>query len=351
MIAGTWWFTVASVRHNVKFVPPPPVDMKTIQLKKPTVKQKKTKPSGGSTKIVSKSKTPNVSFQLPEVSGTGKTGFGDGLGGGLGGYELMPDVSSIGMFGGTKSVAVGNDFEGTFYSLEFNRRGEKVTATDEDLDNAVDRFMEADWNPIAFSPYYRCPQKLYTTHLMIPPTASEHAPEQFGVDLREREMDIRWIVFYKGKIARKEGGRYCFCVTADNFMIIRVNKKVVVKAGFLDEPLPSTALGDWKPADKESGKYLFGHGFATVGDWFELEPGIPVEMEVIIGEYGGGWSMAMVNVEDAAEKMYCQRNKDGLPVLPAFKTAEIPKSLREQMEYLLIRDEVILDDPLMFNVY
>ena len=48
-------------------------------------------------------------IQLPDVSGVGT-----GMGKGVDGYELMPDMASLSIFGGSKSLATGNEFEGTF---------------------------------------------------------------------------------------------------------------------------------------------------------------------------------------------------------------------------------------------
>ncbi len=40
-------------------------------------------------------------------------------------FEMMPDISEMSLLGDQKSAAVGNDFEGTFYSLRYDRRGLK----------------------------------------------------------------------------------------------------------------------------------------------------------------------------------------------------------------------------------
>ena len=326
-----------------KFVAPPPVERPKMELIKPKVKVKKTVKPGASQRIVSKTVARMPEMQLPALEGMGK-----GLGTEIGGFDLMPDISQLGMLGGTKSMAVGNDFEGTFYSLQYDRSGKKIPMSEDTLYSVLREFMDADWNPIVFAPYFRGPQKLYTTQFMVPPLSSENCPGYFGVDLSQRKMlPAFWVAHYKGKIARKEGGRYRFWGSGDNFFVVRVNKEVVWNANFLASVQDD--LGDWDPENDETGRYHMGHGYAHAGHWFELEPGVPVEMEVFFGEEAGGWTKAMLSVEDATVDY--PKNREGMPVLPIFKTADLPTPLREQIEYLLIRGEVELNDPLKFNVY
>jgi hypothetical protein len=287
---------------------------------------------------------------MPDMQLPALEGVGEGLGSGIGGFEMIPDVAEMGIFGGTKSMAIGNDFEGTYYSFQYDRRGKKIPADREDMHAVLKQFIAADWNPMVFAPYYRSPQKLYTTHFMIPPTPSERGPEQFGVKASKDLSPAFWVMHYKGKIARKAGGRYRFWGCGDNFLMVRVNKKIVLCTTYAW--IPWDDVIKWSPTDdknKEFGKYYMGSGLAGLGDWFELEPGVPVEMELFFGEYEGGWTEAMLVVEDAAEDY--PRNREGMPVLPIFKTEDLPKPLIEKLEYLLIRDEVVLDDPLKFNVY
>jgi len=162
-----------------------------------------------------------------------------------------------------------------------------------------------------------------------------------------------WMIHYKGKIARKEGGRFRFWGAGDNYLVVRVNKKIVLLTAF-GKSRPGIVpfgkdLADWAPTDKRTGEYRFGIGWMTIGSWFELEPGVPVEMEVLFGDYWGGRFEAMLNVEEEGEDY--DENQEGMPILPAFKTAEIPDPLKEQMKYILIDGETDLESDLMFNIH
>ena len=57
----------------------------------------------------------------------------------------------------------------------------------------------------------------------------------------------------------------------------------------------------------------------------------------------------LIVVEDSAED-YAE-NQQGMPVLPVFKTAEIPDRVKDQIKYTLIPGEADLESDLMFNVY
>ncbi|MGE4489725.1 MAG: hypothetical protein AB7E95_09295 [Kiritimatiellales bacterium] len=341
-IAGS--FVVFSVmkREEKKFVPPKPIERPKMDLKKPRVKVRKSARPRSTQRIVARGVQQSMpDIQLPEVSG-----MNSGLIRGVGGFEMMPDASEISMFGGRESVSIGNDFEGTFYAFELDRQGRKNGISDEQYLKVIRRFLDNDWNPNVFSFYYRSPQKLYTTQIMIPPISSEFGPSQFGMGFGADFDPIHWLVHYKGNIASKTGGRFRFRGMGDDILVVRIGKTLVLNASWNTD---REAISDWRPSSDEDRKYLFGHAVAGVGDWFELEPEVPVSMEIIIGEKPGGLYAAMLVVEqDGVEYPV---NQDGMPILPAFKTAEIPQSVIEEIQYTLIDGEVDLFNDLMFNVY
>lgn len=340
LVAGS--FVVFSVLHKeeAQFVPPAKVERPKMKLKKPRVKMKKTSKPRATARIVSKSVASMPDIQLPDISSAGS-----GLGGGVGGYELVPDVAEMSLFGGSSSVAVGNDFEGTFYSLHYDRRGKETSMDDPEYMSTIRRFVELDWNPYVFAPFYRAPQKLYATQIFIPTISSEFAPSYFGIPSGPDFDPVLWCVHYKGKIMRKEGGRFRFWGFGDDVLLVRVNGEVVLNASWGND---RHDICDWERQEDDY-KYYMGHAQAAAGTWFDLEPGVPVEMEVLFGEIPGGQFCAYLVVEDEAED-YAQ-NQQGMPILPVFKTAEIPDRIKDKIRYTLIPGEADLDSDLMFNVY
>ena len=341
LLAGGLVVFTAITKKEKKFIPPPPVERPKMNLIKPRVKMKNPPKSGSTQRIVSKAPASMPDVQLPDVSGVG-----DGLDGGVGGFEMVPDSSQISIFGRKDFFAAGNDFEGTFYSFAYDRRMKKTSVTTESIKEILRRFIESGWNPMIFTPYFRSPQKLYTTQIFVPTIYSEFGPSNFGIPSGPDFDPYLWCVHYKGKIARKEGGRFRFWGLGDDFLLVQMNGKLVFDGS---HPAHTGDISDFEYDSDENDQYVIGKEYAFVGQWFDLEPGIPVNMEVLLGEIPGGSFCAYLLVEQEGEDY--ERNRSGLPILPVFKTAEIPDQVKDKIKYNLIVGEGDLDSDLIFNVY
>jgi len=332
-------FTVVKQKEK-KFAPPPPVSRPKMELKKPRVKVKKKVKPKTSQRISSKNVQSMSSLQLPESSRSSAR-----LGGGIGGFEMMPDPSDMSLLGGKRSLSIGNDFEGTFYALSLDRQGKRNSmGRGEPYYRALEVFARSGWNPNSLAMYYRAPQKLYTTFFYIPMSASECVPRSFGVP--DEVYTLNWCAHYKGTFASKEGGKYRFWGRGENVLGVRLNGKEVLHGGHLEA---SKIISDWRGTDKNHRKFFRGHGQMGVGDWFEMEPGVPAELEVLFGDTGGVWTQATLTIQKHGE-IY-PKNKDGGPVLPVFKTAEIPQHLADEITYSMIEGEADLESGELFNIY
>ena len=93
-------------------------------------------------------------------------------------------------------------------------------------------------------------------------------------------------------------------------------------------------------------------GFASVGHWFTLGPGEVVEMEVLIGDFNAPHFGVYLMIEDKAEQpYYSHRKMDGMPILPAFRTAEMSQAIKDEIKYEMFNEEMDLDGGELFNVY
>jgi len=331
-------FTVIK-KDEKKFVPPPPVERPKMNLIKPQVKIDKTSRPRSMQRIATTRVSSMSDIALPDV-----VSAGPGLGGGLGGYELAPDIEGMSLYGGKRSLDIGNDFEGVFYALGVDRNGQRNGLSLSDYNGVLGRFFRSGWNDLAFSKYYRAPQKLYTTFFYIPMSPAEGVPRSFGVS--DDVYTYQWVVHYKGRIMSKRDGTFRFWGRGDNVLAVRLDGKEVLQAG---HPAPTLIISDWRGSAKEHRKYYRGHGLMGVGDWFELKAGVPVEMEVVFGDPDGHWSQATLTIEDKDADYV--KNRDGYPVLPVFKTSEIPEYLIDMIYVTMIDGEADLHAPLMFNVY
>ncbi len=327
-------FTVVK-KEEQKFVPPKAVERPKMKLKKPKVKVKKSSKPKPTTRIVTKVNRASMpDIQLPEMSG-----LGESLGGGLDGFDMMPDFESVSIFGSGQSI--GNDFEGTLYDFKLDRRGKphSVAPGWSNVARAVGKFIESGWKTSTLARYYRSPNKLYSPTIMVPPLPSDFGPWAFNAP---EIAGYFYMLHYKGQLVHQEGGRFRFWCMGDNFMVVRVDGKVV-----LDFNNMFTAHWDGKDS-KRTGEHM-GHWVAYAGQWMDLEPGVPLEMEVIFGEATGGLFGAMLVIEQ--EGVDYPSNFDAGPLLPVFKTAELTRDQVDGIfEYLSENHYAVTNGP-VFSDY
>lgn len=332
-------------KPETKFVPPAPIDRPKMKLQKPRVKMKTTAKPRAAKRITVKGAPTMPAVQLPDISGVGT-----GLSGGVGGYELVPDVSEIGVFGGTKSISAGNSFEGTLYVLNRARDGSDLGEFDQQRElPKVARFIENDWGTYAFAPYYRSPKKLYATQFLVPIVPAVYGPRAFGVECDSSKSYPSWVVHYKGKISSKKGGRYRFWGSSSQVLLVRVKDQLVLNASY---SVYQRRLSSWKPTDNAHlKKYRIGN-MASIGHWFELEKDEVVEMEVLIGNLTPPRCGMFLVIEDEEEQpYYSQKKLDGAPILPVFRTAEMSEALKEELMYNVYREDVDFEGGEIFNVH
>ena len=311
-------FTVVK-KEEPKFVPPKAVERPKMKLRKPKVKVKKTAKPKPTTRIVTKMNRASMpDIQLPEMSG-----MTAGLGGGVGGFDLMPDFGGPTLFGTTQSI--GNDFVGTFYDIKRDRQGKPLWSTDltgYDWRSKIYKFFLRDWDFGVFSRYYRSPVKLYSTSFVVPVTLSGLAPAAFG------DPDAcggLWFLHYKGQLvcpaAHTNGITFRFWAAADEFMAVKVDGEVVLamdwRRGLSGTVVPPTM---WSPTSADSRKYYKGGTACEVGDWITLEPGEAREMEMVTGGNGGADHHILMVEEQGVE--YEHASVRAGPLLPIFKTSE-----------------------------
>lgn len=325
------------------FVPPPAKSTPKMPPPKPQIRvQKPSRPRSQTITVVPK-QNAMPAFSLPEPEA-----FGEGFDMGGGGVDIDIDFEMPTPYGGT--VSVGSDFVGRFYDFKKNRDGSRSIMDTVNFKEYVRDFCLTDWNPGRLMQFYRSPQKLYATCFMVPPTPSSSAPEAFKVPHIEGAM---WVCHYKGKLVYPEKIKFRFWGHGDDILIVRVDGKVV-----LDAPWPGNekAYTDWHNLDANTRKYRLGNNYSMVGDWIELEPGVPLDMEVLIGEVPGGQFCAMLTVEEwdyeKNEPKAYEKNYEGAPILPMFKTAEPNLDLIEEIhKRLLVDDPVVVTNGPVFRDY
>ena len=343
LLAGMLVVFTVGKKEEKQFVPPKAVERPKMKLRKPKVKVKKTSKPKPTTRIVTKVNRASMpDIQLPEMSG-----MTDGLAGGISGFDIMPDFSEEGLFGGEQSI--GNDFVGTFYDFKRDHRGRDIPHGVDEYLQAIKEFVQSGWKTSKLARYYRSPKKLYATTCMIPPVFSLLAPEAFG---EPDTIGYCWAAHYKGQLVHKDAITFRFWGMGDDVLVVSVDGKIVLSAcwpSWWGVDMSRVIAPHWQSNSADSRKYFMGHNKAEVGDWITLEPGVPLDMEFIIGEAPGGHFVAMLAVE--VKGVEYEKGPQGNPILPMFKTAVPSLDLIETIHENLVPGEVCVTNGPVFCDY
>ncbi len=382
---------------EVKEIKRPKMQLRKLQV--PVKQQKKTQAPKLRKTIVAKTKV-NVDIKMPELVGVkGGTGYGSGTG--LGGLGFGFDMD---LFGSSKSKGEGNEFIGHFYDLKqtprheltaIGRLAEKDTFNQEAQSlcmQVINSFVSSGMRATELRDYFVAPKQKYATAFNFPPMGANEAPKAFGVDNEVKPS--YWICVYRGQIVAPEDGKYRFVGLADDVLIVRANRRVVLDACWPEhigrmtnwssrdddnrkfqinrnnygsikgtqwlEVFPvlsrglkagegfSGLLGQIKGEDGSSlngnGSYMCAANRLVMGDWMNLKKGQRIDMEVLIGEIPGGFFGCRLLVEEK-DRQYAMVDSDAgkRPVLPIFKTVPVNEKLVSKMN--ADPNEITLEGP------
>ena len=320
-----------------KRVKRPKMPPKKIQV---PVNVKKRKPKPRLRKRIVTTKTTFNEIKMPEITGVAG-GLGNMGGDGLGSLGFELDIGDL--FGGNKSrgnksggnESMGNELTGTFYDLKQTKYGKPNKMDANKFYEELASFTRG-WNLNRLNKFYHAPKNKYATFFMIPTIKSAKVTEAFGVS--ETVTALFWAAYYEGHISVPEDGFYRFWGYGDDILLVRINKRLVIDASYLPRR-PELHTG-WMSDDENDQKYPIGANKLYVGDWFKLTKGKPVKMEVLLGDVGNISSFQLLIEKKGMtykEAPYSYNVGDHKisgtrPILPVFKTREIPKELHGEMK-------------------
>ncbi|MCK4564925.1 MAG: hypothetical protein KAU94_09655 [Verrucomicrobia bacterium] len=306
------------------------------------VKKRKPKPRLRK-RIVSQQKT-FTDIKMPEITGV-KGGLGNMGGDGLGSLGFDMDIGDL--FGGNKSMG-GNELTGTFYDLKQSYKG-KPTGMDQGRFYAALASFAKGWNLGRLDEYFQAPKKKYATFFMIPTISSSKVTEAFGVS--DTVEAVFWAAYYEGHISAPETGHYRFMGYGDDILLVRIKKRLVMDASF--EPYRSKLYTGWTSDADNNRKYPIGGQRLFIGDWFRLTKDEPVKMEVLLGDVGNISSFQLLIEKRGVQyrqASYSYKEGDETitgtrPVLPVFKTKEIPDNQELIGQMKINPNQVTLEGP------
>ena len=231
-----------------------------------------------------------------------------------------------------------NDLVGTMIDLKLDASGKKETGmgkADTDFYGAARSLLAGNRvNEGALRRYFQVPKKMGATQIFIPSCDAGEAPKVF--DVAEKVKPNYWVIHYKGRFSAPVSGQYRFVGKADDLLWVAVDGRTVLEAHWDVENF----LTGWRPKEhiKEHSLYDFMGGntesdreraFLTYGDWISLEAGKPRDIEILLGEYGGGRFFGLLLIQTKGKEDPKGKSKDR-PVIPLFMTAE-PSSQQRQI--------------------
>lgn len=203
---------------------------------------------------------------------------------------------------------------GILYDLKQDQERRPKNAGFQEL---LGRFVREGWEESILNAYYRATRPLYTTQIFVPLIGADTAPRAFGVEdiIRPRQ----WVIHYKGQVRPPQAGTYRFVGLSDDLLAVAVNGKTVMIGEHGGSRLKNHG---WRDAPRD--QIRTGSGLAVAGDWFTVQNGEVIDLDVVIGERPGGQFAAWLMIQQ--QGVTYGKDADGKDILPVFQLApaEVP---------------------------
>ena len=239
-------------------------------------------------------------------------GFGNGMGNSSGFSTLFGNTSPL----------IGS-LEGTL--IDFKQDRFKESPPNKGWMESGKDFLR-NFDLREFRKFFNSPQKLYATHFYIPMMSADVAPRSYGVE--NLVAPSHWVAIYQGKFRSEHGGVFRFVGTADDILIVGVDGKIVLSAGF-----PQYNPSKWRPKKDPQheppavSEYL---PKLTEGDWFKLPPNSPMDITVVVGEIPGGDFASYLFIEERGADY--KTTRQGRPILPVFKLKDFSRAEQKTIQ-------------------
>ena len=238
---------------------------------------------------------------------------GAGLGGSAGGSALVGHFYDLKLTknGAPNGIQVGGD--GTFKCM-----------------GIIKQFMTT-WSEASLAKYFKAPTELYISSFYIPQVGSDYATTSFQV--QDKCKPGCWVALYKGKVKAPKTGKFRFLGLADETMLVRFDRKLVLETGYRipsgydEKEKDAIHGGGTNPHAKvyqdaiKAGKDAKHKGYEffqypeiptynkelagmTAGMEFSVKEGQIYPIEILIGDFGGafGFYLCMQETTKGKEK-------------------------------------------------
>jgi len=253
---------------------------------------------------------------MAAVDGVMDSGLGNGSGSGNGSGKGSGGGNGTGL---EDFPAATDQFAGYFY--DFNQtKDKKPTGMNSDaLFSLLANYFKNEWDESVLEPYYRSKSPIYARFFATTSKDSKDAPNNFG--LEKEVLPNLWIAHYHAKVIPPEAGDYRFIGFADNFLLVKINGETVFEGSWtpvldrqsLHEQLP------WVFSSYGAVQTTVWRANLKMGASFHVEADEPVDMDVVIGDWGEGYNSFLLIKN---ENKHYDRAPDGTPEVPFFQLGD-----------------------------
>ncbi len=269
--------------------------------------------------------TTDVPTQLTEMAGMGGQGVafatsGGGLdgGGSPGGVQLF----------GLKEKAV-DALVGTFYDMKQTRGGRPNDMNPDSQAAEILGFVRGGWTESRLQKYFKGPDVLYAKQIAIPSIQATEGPKAFN--LADKVKPQMWIVLYKARVIAPRDGTFHFVALGDDYCYIRLNNRVVMDAGWMNENIVRPEALYLYSFDSHIGaKPRYREKGFVKGPPINVKQGQVCDLSILIGEGPGGEMGAQVMVEWEGTD-YDKDPQTKSPILSLFRLGDGPPPPRDHI--------------------
>jgi len=222
---------------------------------------------------------------------------------------------------------------GILYDLKQSQQRKSVPMDLKSYGSVVDEFLSKDWDESVLNRYFRAVSPLYATQIFVPLISADSAPRAFGVDKIVKPSF--WLIHYKGQIAAPSDGDWRFWGDGEEVCSVAVNGSTVLLANWHEITTPNVF---WKSSEPPGMKVA--NSRMRAGDWMHLKAGQVMDLDVLIGERGGGVFCAFLLIEKRGGNY---QQVEGSPVLPVFQLAPFKTPVPASRK---VGPPILLDGPI-----
>ncbi|MEM1060414.1 MAG: hypothetical protein AAGK14_14315 [Verrucomicrobiota bacterium] len=223
--------------------------------------------------------------------GVGLPGGGGGPGGTGTGRVTMDMLRGFGT-----TQAFDGSLRGTFYDTKQTAEGEPVMLGGKKIANdqrayayyaeIANKGFSRGFKERTWRDFFTSPRQLFTDRFFIPRMRATEGPERFEVKV----APMLWFAHYQGQARAPFSGRFRFVGRAGETLMVLWDGKLVLDANH-SAVAPNSSR--WKPRDHVDEFPFFNSGRWTseklvFGDWINTVKGQTVDVDILIGERGGG---------------------------------------------------------------